>query len=100
MTKKNVHLKTGPDGDVLCGAHQPKHTTEDPTAATCPLCGVIYDGRSLLDAIVHRAASTVTAKLAEVQRDPATRVLTRFVHEVLQADRSARAGEANPRQAR
>ena len=89
-----VHLMNEEGGAVLCGAAKAHVTTVDTGAVTCPLCATIQKGRFVGHRLIDLAEHTVTVKLAELQRDPTVRALTRFAQSVLEADGSLRASRS------
>lgn len=92
-----VHMRHAASGGALCGALRPGQVTADPEAVTCPLCDALLAGQEAAQLLVVGVQDAITGKLAELQRDPGVRVLTRFARSVLLADREARASKDGER---
>jgi hypothetical protein len=92
-----VHMRHAASGGALCGALRFDQLTADPDAVTCPLCDALLAGQEAAQLLVVGVQDAVTGKLAELQRDPGVRVLTKFARAVLLADRETRASKDGER---
>lgn len=94
---EKVHKLHDASGGPLCGAQQPAKTTADEAAVTCALCDAMLATHGAARLLLSGAQDALTTKLAQLQRDPGVRVLTRFARSVLLADREVRNRGSSPR---
>jgi hypothetical protein len=93
-TSEKVHMVHGSTGGALCGALAPRCTAAVAEAVTCPLCLALLEGHDIVLRAADAVQTSITRKLAELQRDPGVRMLTGFARSVLLADRERRGAGA------